>query len=81
MTLSEGDKAIVKETAWEVADAVAARIQTDVAALVKLHAASCPVKDKVEEIVNKGKGAWAAVIVVAGAVGSLVALVVGHFWK
>ena len=81
MTLSEGDKAIVKETAWEVADAVAERIKADVTTLVDLHAASCPVKDKVEEIVNKGKGAWAVVVVVAGAVGSLVAVVIGHFWK
>jgi hypothetical protein len=81
VAFSEGDKAIIKEVAWEIGDVVVTRIKEDVSARIKLHIADCPVKDKVDALVNKSKGAWAVIIVIAGAVGSVVAIVITHYWK
>lgn len=56
--LNEGDKALIKEIAWEVGGHIEERLKSGLHAKVEVHLATCPVKAKVDAMENKAKGAW-----------------------
>jgi hypothetical protein len=81
---TEGDKAIIREIAFEVAKVIKADLKADFAGAVELHQATCPIKVNVEATLNQAKGAKVALGIlwaVAAALGGAAVVVVGHYWK
>ncbi len=73
---NEGNRAIIRDIAFEVADKIAADLKEHFAAAIKLHQADCPVKIEVAAIVNQAKGGRVAIAALA----AFVAAVVGALW-
>ena len=47
---SEGQMAIIEKTAWRVGEVVASRLKDDFKIIVELHAAKCPLAEKLDEL-------------------------------
>ncbi len=80
MTLTDGDKAIIHDIALQVAQVLKSEIKEYMASSISLHVATCTTKAKVLELVNKGRGAFAVVVVVASVIGAIVARVLDYLW-
>jgi len=76
MPFDEGDKAVIKQIAYEAADHVAERlqevIQSGIASKIEIHTLSCPMrselketKDELAAAKNKRLGAWGLAVVIA----------------
>lgn len=73
MALNEGDKAVVREIAFEAAKTIGDEVKDAILTGLRLHQAECPVKAEVEAKINQARGArWAFGIVI-----SLVSAVIG----
>ena len=59
MPLNEGDKALVREIAFEVAETIKTSIQQSVDTQIQLHRLQCPVAAEFKEEQNRRKGAMA----------------------
>ena len=60
MTLSEGDKAIVREIAFEVAGVMKGELKGCINTAISTHANQCPVAKKVSQFLWMGIGAGIA---------------------
>ena len=69
MALTEGDKAIIRETAFEVGNVVAERLMQSFEDICARRRAECPVKEQVAAMTNQRKGAKALAGLIVGAVG------------
>jgi len=89
---TEGQMAIIEQTAWRVGDVVAARLKDDFKIIVDLHAARCPQAEKLaaleasitqERAARKGflRGVAALAAVVGGAFAFIVTKIVEHVFK
>ena len=80
MSFDEGDKAIIREIAWEVASHIEERLKASIESglyrRVEIHALSCPVKDDVKSLQDRIQGAWWVVGLIATIVGSIAAIAV-----
>ena len=76
MAFSDGDKAIIEETAWRVGKQIAADIKEETRIQIQLHAATCPVAKSAEQV----RGGWRAITTVAGAAAGIGALAL-HWLK
>lgn len=72
--LTDGDKAIIQETAWAVGKEIAAEIKRDTQVQLRLHAAECPVAKKLEKQSNQVLGGWKTLTIVGSALLALAAL-------
>ena len=79
MALTEGDKALVEQTAFRVSVIIENRLKESFAEQVRIHTAECPVKAQVEAAMNKARGAKILFLLLVslcgGAAGLLAALV------
>ena len=73
---SEGDKAIIEETAWRVGKCIAAEVKADTQTQLRLHVAECPLAKQATFLA----GGWRALAAVGG---GLLAVVLGglELWK
>jgi hypothetical protein len=71
--ISEGMRAIIRDTAYEAAKNVAADLKKNVELLIQLHQAQCPVSKKLTAWENKGRGMIGLMMVVAAIIGGGVA--------
>lgn len=71
MAFSEGDKAIIEETAWRVGKHIAAEVKADTQTQLRLHVAECPLAKKATFLA----GGWRALVAVGG--GLLAVLLAG----
>lgn len=65
MSFTEGDRAIIRQTAWEIGDVISQRLEKAFKEHCRLTQATCPVKDIVEAAANQGKGATRVFAIVA----------------
>lgn len=79
--MDAGDKAIIKEIAFEAAKVIGDRLEERFIEKIKLHQAECPVKDEVAKNVNQAKGAWKVIAFVSALVGAAISFVASHLWK
>ena len=71
MALTEGDKALVKELAWDVADTVATRMQREITESIALHQALCPHGQRMNRLIWIIAGACAAGMLFGGGIMAL----------
>lgn len=85
MALTEGDKAVVREIAFEAAKTIGDEVKDAIMTGLRLHQAECPVKVEVEAKINQAKGArWAfglVIAVVSAAIGAMATLFSGLIHK
>ncbi len=78
MALDEGDKAIIRQIAFDASEHTFARIEKSMKEntkmLVNLHQAECPVRDKVEAGKHLAMGGWRVLAFLGGLAGTVAAL-------
>lgn len=80
MALNEGDKAIIREIAFEAAKEIASEVQAQVREAmdhaVEHHADTCPIARQFEAVQNKFMGGWTMITLLCTALMSLASLAV-----
>ena len=71
---TEGQMALIRQAAFEAAEAVSSRLERTLRDAIELHQAKCPVKDTVDAAVNQGRGAGRTLAAIVGCVGGIVGL-------
>jgi len=77
MAMSEGDKALVREIAFEAAGVLKDEVRDEIKTVVRLHAAECTTKAKVDAMSNQRKGArvmFATIVTVLSVLSALLAV-------
>ena len=79
--MDEGQRAIIREIAFQVAGQIATDLKAHFATQIELHKSGCPVKVKVEATLSEAKGAWKTVAVISAVIGAVGTWLLGHIWK
>lgn len=74
MALTEGDRAIMRETAFEVAEVIERRLLAAFEKQVELHQATCPVKMEVQATLNQAKGGGRVAVLIAAIISGVAGL-------
>ena len=80
MALDEGDKAIIRNIAFEAAEHTAQKVTTLFEAKLQLHQAECPFAEEFSATKNQAKGGWWTITALVGALTGVAALVLS-WWK
>ena len=83
--MSDGDRAIIREIAYEAANNIVEKVVRDLkehyAHEIRLHIAECPVKQEVNNRINQVKGVRWALSLVAGLIGAAIGAAANILWK
>ena len=79
MALTEGDKAIVKEIAYEVSNTIVERLEKAMDERLALHVSSCPHGEKVKKFKAMMLGVGIGLMAAGGGLTYVVARMLAHF--
>jgi len=69
---TKGQIALIEQVACRVSEKIGDRLEKSFKEVVRLHQAECPVKVEVNATLNRARGAWMVLTVIAGVVGAVV---------
>ena len=76
MALDEGDKAIIRDIAFDAAEHTSRRVIGSFETRLQLHRAECPIGKEFMEAQNKMRGAWFVISIVASIVATVATIAV-----